>query len=103
MGHSGKYARAQGRCLCFVKAVLYIGEVLCCTRPDAAIATSSANVRADAAADHGVDSESCLCSELGDSHDSVGEAAGVAEDDAVAASGRVQRHTYPVYKTALTE
>ena len=93
MGQSGKEARAQGRRLCFVKAVLYTGEVLCCTRLDAAIATSSANVRADAAADHGADRESCLYSEVGDSHDSMDEAAGVAEDDAVAASGRVQRQT----------
>ena len=45
---------------------------------------------------------SLSCSEVGDSHDSMGEAAGVAEDDAVAASGRVQRQTFPVYKTALT-
>ena len=76
---------------------------MCCTRPDAAIASSFARVRADAAADHGADSESCLYSEVGDSHDSMDEAVGVAEDDAVAASGREQRQTYPVYKTALTE
>jgi hypothetical protein len=60
-------------------------------------------VRADAAADEGADSKSFLYSEVGDSHDSMDEAAGVAEDDAVAASGRVQRQTCPVYKTALTE
>jgi hypothetical protein len=50
-------------------------------------------VRADAAADNGVDSESSLYSKVGDSHDSMDEAVGVAEDDAVAASGRVQRQT----------
>jgi hypothetical protein len=54
-------------------------------------------------ADEGADSELSLSSEVGDSHDRMDEAAGVAEDDAVAASGRVQRQTYPVYKTALTE
>ena len=48
----------------------------------------------------GADSESFLSSEVGDSHDSTDEAVGVAEDDAVAASGRVQRQTCPVHKTA---
>jgi hypothetical protein len=93
MGQRGKEAKAQGRCLWCGTVVLYTDEVLCCTRSDAAIATPFANVRADAAADHGAASESCLYSEVGDSHDSMDEAAGVAEDDAVAASGRVQRQT----------
>ena len=60
-------------------------------------------VRADAVADEGVDGESFLFSEVGDSHDSIDEAVGVAEDAAVAASGRVQRQTCPVYKAALAE
>ena len=44
-----------------------------------------------------------MSSEVGDSHDSMGEAAGVAEDDAVTASKRVQRQICPVHKSALTE
>jgi hypothetical protein len=44
-----------------------------------------------------------LFSEFGDRHNSVGEAVGVAEGDAVTASKRVQRQTCPIYKTALTE
>ena len=44
-----------------------------------------------------------MFSEVGDSHDSMDEAVGGAEDDAVTASKRVQRQTCPVYKTALTE
>ena len=44
-----------------------------------------------------------MFSEVGDSHDITDEAVGVAEGAAVAASGRVQRLTCPVYRTALTE
>ena len=47
----------------------------------------------DVAAGTGADSESSLYSKVGGSHASMDEAAGVAEDDAVAASGRVQRQT----------
>ena len=57
-------------------------------------------VGADAGADEGADSEFSLLSEVGGSHDSMGEAVGVAEDDAVAAPGRVRRQSCPVYKTA---
>ena len=57
-------------------------------------------VGADAGADEGADSELSLFSEVGDSHDSMDEAAGVSEDDVVTASTRVQRQTRPVYKTA---
>ena len=73
-----------------------IGEFWPCTRVDAAIATSFAThfiVRADTAADNGADSEASLYSKVGDSHDSMDEAVGVADDDAFAASGRAQRQT----------